>query len=141
MNLLLVECCTETVVGLLETGAQDSHLDFHTAPELLEELVQDLKNCTRANTHTHTHTHTFTITITITMAPPPPSKQESAAVSHIRLNTFSDQLQKDSVESLSLMLPDRTFQREGATYLKVRLPYGFVSEIHGPANIKGISIR
>ena len=32
----LVECCftsTETV-GLLGTGAQDSHLDFHTAPEL-----------------------------------------------------------------------------------------------------------
>ena len=30
------ECCftsTETV-GLLETGAQDVHLDFHTAPEL-----------------------------------------------------------------------------------------------------------
>ena len=32
----LVACCftsTETV-GLLETGAQDGHLDFHTAPEL-----------------------------------------------------------------------------------------------------------
>ena len=32
----LVECCftsTETV-GLLLTGAQDGHLDFHTAPEL-----------------------------------------------------------------------------------------------------------
>ena len=32
----LVECCftyTKTV-GLLETGAQDGHLDFHTAPEL-----------------------------------------------------------------------------------------------------------
>ena len=31
-----VECCftsTETV-GLLGTGAQDGHLDFHTAPEL-----------------------------------------------------------------------------------------------------------
>ena len=31
----LVECCftsTETV-GLLSTGAQDVHLDFHTAPE------------------------------------------------------------------------------------------------------------
>ena len=30
------KCCftsTETV-GLLETGAQDDHLDFHTAPEL-----------------------------------------------------------------------------------------------------------
>ena len=35
--LLLVECyftSTETV-GLLGTGAQDGHLDFHTAPELL----------------------------------------------------------------------------------------------------------
>ena len=32
----LVKCCftsTETV-GLLGTGAQDNHLDFHTAPEL-----------------------------------------------------------------------------------------------------------
>ena len=32
----LAECCftsTETV-GLLGTGAQDVHLDFHTAPEL-----------------------------------------------------------------------------------------------------------
>ena len=32
----VVECCfasTETV-GLLGTGAQDGHLDFHTAPEL-----------------------------------------------------------------------------------------------------------
>ena len=32
----MVECCftsTETV-GLLGTGAQDGHLDFHTAPEL-----------------------------------------------------------------------------------------------------------
>ena len=34
--LLLLKCCftsTETV-GLLGTGAQDGHLDFHTAPEL-----------------------------------------------------------------------------------------------------------
>ena len=33
-----LKCCftsTETV-GLLETGAQDVHLDFHTAPELSE---------------------------------------------------------------------------------------------------------
>ena len=32
---LVAECCftsTETV-GLLGTGAQDGHLDFHTAPE------------------------------------------------------------------------------------------------------------
>ena len=32
----LLKCCftsTETV-GLLGTGAQDGHLDFHTAPEL-----------------------------------------------------------------------------------------------------------
>ena len=36
----LVECCftsTETV-GLLGTGAQDGHLDFHTAPELCDKL-------------------------------------------------------------------------------------------------------
>ena len=35
LQFLVVECCftsTETV-GLLETGAQDGHLDFHTAPE------------------------------------------------------------------------------------------------------------
>ena len=33
---VLIECCftsTETI-GLFGTGAQDSHLDFHTAPEL-----------------------------------------------------------------------------------------------------------
>ena len=35
---LLLKCCftsTETV-DLLGTGAQDSHLDFHTAPEVCE---------------------------------------------------------------------------------------------------------
>ena len=34
--ILVVECCftsTETV-GLIGTGAQDGHFDFHTAPEL-----------------------------------------------------------------------------------------------------------
>ena len=34
--VVVVECCftsTETV-GLLGTGTQDGHLDFHTAPEL-----------------------------------------------------------------------------------------------------------
>ena len=37
----MVECCctsTETV-GLLGTGAQDGHLDFHTAPELCASVV------------------------------------------------------------------------------------------------------
>ena len=29
----LVECCF-TSIGLLGTGAQDVHLDFHTAPEI-----------------------------------------------------------------------------------------------------------
>ena len=34
-NLLLKCCFTSTeTVGLLGTGAQDGHLDFHTAPEL-----------------------------------------------------------------------------------------------------------
>ena len=36
----MVECCftsTETV-GLLGTGAQDGHFDFHTAPELYCEI-------------------------------------------------------------------------------------------------------
>ena len=38
-DLLLLKCCftsTETV-GLLGTGAQDGHLDFHTPPELCGE--------------------------------------------------------------------------------------------------------
>ena len=36
LGVPLVECCfmpTETI-GLLGTGAQDVHLDFHTDPEL-----------------------------------------------------------------------------------------------------------
>ena len=36
LTRMLLKCCftsTETV-GLLGTGAQDGHLDFHTAPEL-----------------------------------------------------------------------------------------------------------
>ena len=36
MMMMMMKCCftsTETV-GLLGTGAQDVHLDFHTAPEL-----------------------------------------------------------------------------------------------------------
>ena len=40
MTVLLLKCCftsTETV-GLLGTGAQDGHLDFHTAPELCGSL-------------------------------------------------------------------------------------------------------
>ena len=39
--MLLLECCftsTETV-GLLGTGAQDGHLDFHTAPAGLYEML------------------------------------------------------------------------------------------------------
>ena len=33
-------CFTSTeTVGLLGTGAQDVHLDFHTAPELKEFLI------------------------------------------------------------------------------------------------------
>ena len=38
----LVECCfTSTeIVGLLGTGAQDGHLDFHTVPELYDTTVQ-----------------------------------------------------------------------------------------------------
>ena len=32
----MVECCFTSIetIGLLGTGAQDGHLDFHTAPEL-----------------------------------------------------------------------------------------------------------
>ena len=35
-HLKLVECCfmSKKTIGLLGTGAQDGHLDFHTAPEL-----------------------------------------------------------------------------------------------------------
>ena len=34
--MLLLKCCftSSETVGLLGTGAQDVHLDFHTAPEL-----------------------------------------------------------------------------------------------------------
>ena len=41
LAFVVVECCftsTETV-GLLGTGAQDVHLDFHTAPELCQLVV------------------------------------------------------------------------------------------------------
>ena len=33
---VLLKCCftSSETVGLLGTGAQDGHLDFHTAPEL-----------------------------------------------------------------------------------------------------------
>ena len=47
-NLGWMKCCftcTETV-GLLGTGAQDGHLDFHTAPELC------LKTCRPLTFHT-----------------------------------------------------------------------------------------
>ena len=42
--LLLLKCCftsTETV-GLLGTGAQDVHLDFHAAPELCRHWQNQL---------------------------------------------------------------------------------------------------
>ena len=46
--LLLLKCyftSTETV-GLLGTGAQDVHLDFHTAPEVCARLsVEDVLQC------------------------------------------------------------------------------------------------
>ena len=45
-NLLLLKCCftsTETV-GLLGTGTQTVHLDFHTAPELCTHLMM-MKCC------------------------------------------------------------------------------------------------
>ena len=43
-RMLLVECCftfTETV-GLLGTGAQDVHLNFHTAPEFCEGVDDEV---------------------------------------------------------------------------------------------------
>ena len=43
MYRLLLKCCftsTETV-GLLGTGAQDDHLDFHTAPGLLSAQTEN----------------------------------------------------------------------------------------------------
>ena len=41
----MVECCfTSTkTVGLLGTGAQDGHLDFHIAPELCVNRLADTK--------------------------------------------------------------------------------------------------
>ena len=47
LNMLLWKCCftsTETV-GLSGTGAEDVHLDFHTAPELCD-LVDKKKDLT-----------------------------------------------------------------------------------------------
>ena len=52
-----VQCCfasTETV-GLLGTGAQDGHLDFHTAPEIwpgaddedVALCVSELRSCVK----------------------------------------------------------------------------------------------
>ena len=39
--LLLKWCCTSTeIVGLFGTGAQDVHLDFHTAPELCSKQIK-----------------------------------------------------------------------------------------------------
>ena len=40
----LVEWCftSTTTVGLLETGAQDDHLGFHTAPELWHKMITSL---------------------------------------------------------------------------------------------------
>ena len=46
IGLQLVECCfmsTETV-GLLRTGAQDVHSDFHTAPEFCRVVVDGTVN-------------------------------------------------------------------------------------------------
>ena len=49
---MLMKCCfTSTkTVGLLGTGAQDSHLDFHTAPELCRsECEAKVSNTSGAN--------------------------------------------------------------------------------------------
>ena len=60
----LVECCftsTETV-GLLGTGAQDVHLDFHTTPELDgRERVSVTYSCTNPPSTKHYTQHTSTI--------------------------------------------------------------------------------
>ena len=43
---LAMKCCftsTETV-GLLGTGDQDSHLDFHTAPELCNDIMGQVED-------------------------------------------------------------------------------------------------
>ena len=42
LSLVMMKCCftsTETI-GLLGTGAQDVHLDFHTVPELCKSVLQ-----------------------------------------------------------------------------------------------------
>ena len=41
--MMLLKCCftSAETVGLLGTGAQDVHLDFHTAPELWRKEVDD----------------------------------------------------------------------------------------------------
>ena len=41
--MMLKRCLTSTeTVGLLGTGAQDVHLDFHTAPELCDDDDDDV---------------------------------------------------------------------------------------------------
>ena len=59
-----VQCCftsTETV-GLLGTGAQDGHLDFHTAPELSakESSVSDFNVLSTKEGHFRREVQTFT---------------------------------------------------------------------------------
>ena len=41
---LELKCCftSKEIVGLLGTGAQDVHLDFHTAPELWSKATMNL---------------------------------------------------------------------------------------------------
>jgi len=41
--LLMAECCFTSIetIGLLGMGAQDGHLDFHTAPEISLLLTDD----------------------------------------------------------------------------------------------------
>ena len=47
--LLKLKCCFTSTenVGLLGTGAQDGHLDLHTAPELCALFVKPLQNIYR----------------------------------------------------------------------------------------------
>ena len=72
MHLLLVECCfmyPETIaIGLLGTGAQDGHLNFHAAPEFnfctFDDLISLYIFCEHFKTLHNTGMDKFTFKFT-----------------------------------------------------------------------------
>ena len=74
------------------------------------------------HTHTHTNQHHNKAMSTTTIL----------GMTNQRLNRWVlREVLKDCSESLSLMLPDKAFQKKGATDLKARWPYHFVLQSLG----------